>query len=108
MATSVPVSTFPKPMAAVEAISRFEGPAKGMRLKANPVAKMIKNSIIVAIPWCPLSLSRIYQLRAYKCKHFGTSNIASLRIKTVTHPICSEDLDRFKWGDFKYRRDKGA
>jgi hypothetical protein len=47
--TSVVTSAFPKPIAAVDAISKFEGPANGIKLKAKPVKKIIMNSIITAI-----------------------------------------------------------
>jgi hypothetical protein len=42
-------SAFPKPMAAVDAINRLEGPANGIRLKANAVANMIMKSNIDAV-----------------------------------------------------------
>jgi hypothetical protein len=45
------------PIAAVEAIKRFEGPANGIKLKPKEVRKMIINSIIDAIVKFPLFLS---------------------------------------------------
>lgn len=57
MMTPTPImvvgSVLPNPMAAVEAISRLEGPANGMRLNPNAVAKMISKSIGVAMLRCP-------------------------------------------------------
>jgi hypothetical protein len=47
--TSDPRSAFPKPMAAVEAINRLEGPANGIKLITKPVRKIMMNSIIEAI-----------------------------------------------------------
>ena len=54
----MPRSAFPKPMAAVDAINRFEGPANGIKLNPKPVRKIIMNSIIDAIYRCPLSSSQ--------------------------------------------------
>jgi hypothetical protein len=47
--TNVPASAPVMPMAAVEAISKFEGPANGIKLKPKAVKKRIMNSIIDAI-----------------------------------------------------------
>jgi len=40
-----------------DAMKRFEGPAKGMRLKPNAVSKTISSSINDAIAWVPCLLS---------------------------------------------------
>jgi len=45
-------SAFPNPIAAVDAISRFDGPANGIKLKANAVANMIIKSNTDAVDWC--------------------------------------------------------
>ena len=50
--TMVRGSVVPNPMAAVEAISRFEGPANGIMLNPKEVAKIIRRSIGVAMLWC--------------------------------------------------------
>jgi hypothetical protein len=42
-------SAFVMPIAAVDAIKRFEGPKKGIKLKPKEVRKMIINSIIDAM-----------------------------------------------------------
>lgn len=47
-------SAFPKPMAVVNAINKFEGPANGIKLKAKAVANMIMKSNIDAVDWCHL------------------------------------------------------
>jgi hypothetical protein len=44
MKTIVNGSVLPKPIAALEAMSKFEGPANGIRLNANEVAKIMMNS----------------------------------------------------------------
>jgi hypothetical protein len=41
-----------KPIDAVDAINRFEGPANGIKLKANEVAKIISKSIGDAMLHC--------------------------------------------------------
>jgi len=45
-------SAFPKPIAAVDAINKFEGPANGIKLKANAVANIIIKSNTDAVDWC--------------------------------------------------------
>jgi hypothetical protein len=45
----VVMSAFAMPMAAVDAMSKFEGPANGIKLKPKAVRKRIMNSIIDAI-----------------------------------------------------------
>ena len=47
--TKVEASAFPKLIAAVDAISRFDGPANGIKLNPKAVRKIITNSIISAI-----------------------------------------------------------
>jgi hypothetical protein len=63
------VSAFTKPIAAVEAMKRFEGPANGIKLKPKAVRKINMNSIIEAIFWFPLSSApKVSMCPAYKCK----------------------------------------
>ena len=52
--TNVEASAFPKLIAAVDAISRFEGPANGIKLNPKAVRKIITNSIINATFCCLL------------------------------------------------------
>ena len=47
--TNEVTSAFPKPMAAVDAINKFDGPANGIKLKAKAVANMIMKSNIDAV-----------------------------------------------------------
>ncbi len=53
IANNVPTSAPLKPMAAVDAIRRFEGPANGIRFSPNAVPKTIKSSIGDAVPAAP-------------------------------------------------------
>ena len=55
--TNVAVSAVPNPIAAVEAINRFDGPKNGIMLNPKAVSRMIMNSIIETISGCTLSLS---------------------------------------------------
>jgi hypothetical protein len=52
---SVVVSVLPNAIAALEAISRFEGPANGIRLKPKPNPKINNNSMIDVVLLCPLT-----------------------------------------------------
>ncbi len=52
--TNVAMSVLPNPTPTVEAISRFEGPAKGIRFNPKAVAKIIMKSIGEAMRRCPL------------------------------------------------------
>ena len=61
--SNVVVSGVTKPMAKVDAISRFEGPANGIKLNPNAVRKKIMNSIIDAI------------LTAHRSKNYFISNL---------------------------------
>lgn len=73
--TKVIGSAVPMPMAAVEAINKFEGPANGIKLNPNDVAKMIMNSIIDAIPYLLMSVIPKFSVRhPYKCKRIDISN----------------------------------
>ncbi len=52
---NVAVSVCPNAMAALDAISRFEGPAKGIKLKPKPNPKINNNSMIDVVFLCPLT-----------------------------------------------------
>lgn len=104
MMTSVVASAFPKLMAAVEAMSRFEGPANGIRLNPKPVKKMIMNSIIDAIFAAHLFSCKIRRINLISASP-QTSEQTGEHTATVTHLICKACLDRFKWKEFKYRRE---
>ena len=49
----VPASAPFNPIAAVDAMRRFEGPANGIRLNPKAVAKIITKSSGVAVVCCP-------------------------------------------------------
>jgi len=62
-------SAFPNPIAAVDAISKFDGPANGIKLKANAVANMIIKSNTDAVDWClHCSFLRNLGAQTYKYK----------------------------------------
>lgn len=69
------VSRLPKPMAAVIAIRKFEGPANGIMLKPKAVAKTIRNSNGVTILCCHLS-HRLRHKGAYKYKLYSPMSFA--------------------------------
>ena len=54
ISSRVLVVGFTKPMAAVEAIRRFEGPKNGIRFRANAKTKVIKISM-PTVNWYPLA-----------------------------------------------------
>ena len=56
ISSSVAGSGFTNPMANVDAMSRFEGPANGIRLNPKPPRKISANSIIEVIRAARLSL----------------------------------------------------
>jgi hypothetical protein len=66
--TIVMGSVLPSPMAAVEAMSRFDGPANGIRLNPNEVPKIIRSSISVAMLRCHVRFRFRCACRSYKCK----------------------------------------
>ncbi len=68
-----------KPMAAVDAIRRFDGPANGMRFSPNDVPKIIKSSIGVAVPYYPVfPWSKLVRAVLIRKKHRMPQIIRSL------------------------------
>lgn len=68
--TFVAGSELPRPMAAVIAIRKFDGPPNGIMLNPKAVAKIIRNSVGVAILRCHLSHRFTYR-GAYKCNLYS-------------------------------------
>jgi small nuclear ribonucleoprotein len=84
-------------------ISRFDGPANGIKFTPSETRRTIPNSISDAI----LSCSLVFTPRVTPTKLISTS--LQVRVNNQLYnqllslAITSACLDRFKWGEFKYR-----
>ncbi len=84
-------------------ISRFEGPANGIKFTPSETRRTITNSISDAISSCPQSLlQKLLPLNLISTSLKNRINTKHLHVQLIL-AITSACLDRFKWGEFKYR-----